>query len=244
MNPSSSTSSSSPVLRVHSPLNLACLPDHSHSLSDWQGAASLLAAAVLVIGIVWNTEPRLPVFKMEADVSRGFVLPEPSAKDPEIRNPENEPTDPGHSSNRGAVAPPIAPQPISDFTLPSMVQLEGADSAAPKPGPQLSGPGLEPAPRPFTSLSFKSAASLGITPWPTTYPAEALARREEGSVQLQLVVGAAGGAPEGIEVIQSSGSRYLDFAARDWIRTNWRFDASRPGTYRVEFTYQLPVGRR
>lgn len=243
MTPTSPTSSS-PSLRVHSPLNLACLPDDSRSLADWQGAASLLAAAVLIIGVVWNTEPRLPVFKMEAEDSRGFVLPPPNPKDPEIRNSKNEPPDLGHSANQGAVAPPVVPLPISEFTLPTVVQLEGTDFAPTKPGPQLSGAGLEPTPRPFTSLSFHSAASLGTTPWPTKYPAEALARREEGSVQLQLVVGTAGGAPDRIDVIQSSGSRYLDSAARDWILDNWRFDAGRSGTYRVEFTYQLPVGRR
>jgi protein TonB len=240
MNPSPS----SPVVRVHSPLSLACLPDHSHSLSDWQGAASLLAAAVLVVGIVWNTEPRLPVFQREADVSRGFVLPEPSPKDPEIRNSENEPTDQNHYSDQGKVAPPVAPQPLSEFILPTLVPLDGSDSASPKPGPQLSEGGLEPAPRPFTSLNLQSAAGLGTTPWPIKYPAEALARREEGSVQLQLVVGAAGGAPDGIDVIQSSGSRYLDSAARDWILANWRFEPGRAGTYRVAFTYQLPVGPR
>ncbi|MBN9692433.1 MAG: energy transducer TonB [Verrucomicrobia bacterium] len=104
--------------------------------------------------------------------------------------------------------------------------------------------GLGLAPRPFTSLNLQSAGHFGTTPWPTKYPAEALARREEGSVQLQLAVGAAGGAPDGIDVIQSSGSRYLDSAARDWILANWRFEPGRAGTYRVEFTYQLPVGRR
>lgn len=244
MNPSSPHSPSSSVVRVHSSLNLACLPVHSSSLSDWQGAASLLSVAVLVIGILWNTEPRLPAFKTE--VSRGFVLPVPAAKpnDSDPRKLENEPTDAERPSNRGTMEPPVVPGPISDFHLPAVVPVEKGDSVPLKPGPQLSGPGLDPAPRPVNWLRLKDAARFGTTPWPTTYPAEALARRQEGSVHLQLVVGTAGGAPDRIEVVQSSGSRYLDFAAREWILNHWRFDAGRSGTYRVEFTYQLPVGRR
>lgn len=82
-------------------------------------------------------------------------------------------------------------------------------------GPPDIGPPREVAP---TALGYGSRTTV-------KYPAEALRRREHGTVILRVLVGADGSA-EQVEIETSSGSRSLDSAARDAVR-HWTF---RPGT--------------
>jgi protein TonB len=72
-------------------------------------------------------------------------------------------------------------------------------------------------------------ADYGASP-PPAYPRRSRRRGEQGTVTLRVLVGSNGGV-ERVEIAQSSGYDLLDDAAREAVRTRWRFvPARRAGT--------------
>lgn len=77
----------------------------------------------------------------------------------------------------------------------------------------------------------------------TAFPTRAQLRGQEGTVFLDVVIDA-NGAPADAQVVDSSGFRVLDGAARKSVLTQWQFDVSNcerkdlPITQRVAIEYR------
>lgn len=72
------------------------------------------------------------------------------------------------------------------------------------------------------------------------YPADALALRAEGLVELLVVVGTNGRA-EGVTLHRSSGSDVLDQAAINTVRNQWSFQPAMAGNRPVTFAVVVPI---
>ncbi len=74
------------------------------------------------------------------------------------------------------------------------------------------------------------------------YPAEALRAQEQGEVRLRVSIDALGGVAD-VQIAQSSGSRALDRAAMDAVRT-WKFRPATQAGQPVASTIDVPVDFR
>ncbi|HHW4678422.1 MAG TPA: energy transducer TonB [Xylella sp.] len=95
-----------------------------------------------------------------------------------------------------------------------------------------------------TTTSIKQPTPLPGQMPPPEYPADAAARGEHGTVMVRVLVDAEG-APSGVEIAKSSGSRELDNAALQTVR-GWRFKPARnsndqpvPGSIEIPFEFNL-----
>jgi len=63
-------------------------------------------------------------------------------------------------------------------------------------------------------------------------------RREEGTAMLYVIVDEQG-APQTVEIRDSSGSSVLDRFSQDWVKAHWRWQPGEKRYYLVPFTFQL-----
>jgi len=118
-------------------------------------------------------------------------------------------------------APPPKPVPHHEAQTHVDVPVTNTDStmsypATPETGSaDIGSPAQDVAP---TALGYGTKTQV-------KYPRDALARREQGTVILRVLVGS-DGLPQQVDIEKSSGSPRLDNAARDAVR-HWTF---RPGT--------------
>jgi periplasmic protein TonB len=82
-------------------------------------------------------------------------------------------------------------------------------------------------------------ADYGASP-PPAYPRRSRRRGEQGTVTLRVLVGSDGGVVR-VEVAQSSGYGLLDDAARETVRTRWRFVPARHAGTAVESWVLVPI---
>ncbi|HHW4680114.1 MAG TPA: energy transducer TonB [Xylella taiwanensis] len=126
------------------------------------------------------------------------------------------------------------PEPISSSPTgmtPVNMSAQMPTTAAPAPTTAATTPINQPTPLP------------GQMP-PPEYPADAAARGDHGTVTVRVLVDAEG-APSGVEMAKSSGSRELDNAALQTVR-GWRFKPARnsndqpvPGSLEIPFEFNL-----
>lgn len=115
----------------------------------------------------------------------------------------------------------------------------------PQPAPP---PAPEPAPAPQPDRPYASASNSPPVPieMPAPrYPPESMSRGESGEVLLEINVDPAG-RPHSMDIVRSSGSRYLDRAALVAARS-WRFRPAMRDGQPVSGTVNVPVrfdGRR
>ncbi|AAO29168.1 TonB family protein [Xylella fastidiosa subsp. fastidiosa] len=133
---------------------------------------------------------------------------------------------------------------ISD-TLPESIPSVPNDAAT----PNMSAQAQMPTATTSTQNAATTAASSQPTPIPgkmppPDYPVEAAARGDHGTVTVRILVDAEG-APSGVEMAKSSGSRDLDNAALQTVR-NWRFKPARnsndqpvPGSIEIPFEFNV-----
>jgi protein TonB len=134
--------------------------------------------------------------------------------------------------------PKVEPEPIKDLLPPTHKEK-------PRPAPHhetvahVDQPPLTTDPGPMSYPATPDTGASDIAPphdvapsalgygtrTQVKYPREALARREQGTVILRVLVGMDGN-PQQVEIEKSSGSPRLDSAAREAVR-HWTF---RPGT--------------
>ncbi len=93
----------------------------------------------------------------------------------------------------------------------------------------------DPAEKP--SLAFADGES--IRNLPPRYPGESRKAREEGTVQLRVVVGIEGSAKE-VSVAQSSGYARLDASALEAVR-KWHFMPAKQGDKLIEGILVVPI---
>ncbi len=191
-------------------------------------AAAFAAGLLLFLLLLAGRDENEPFFRAGAqDDARGGAfepLPTPDAEGATGEAlPQALPGDAGNSVSgtgdtaSGAIEPPELTEPLP----PPPAEV------AP-PAPPIAG-GADTSPRPVRS------------PQPQ-YPAQALRRRESGTVLVQVHVDARG-RPERVEVVQSSRSRELD---REAVRTveRWEFAPATRGGQPVPAKVLVPIDFR
>jgi protein TonB len=131
-------------------------------------------------------------------------------------------------------------------------QASGDTRAFPKPmledGPASATGGTSDAvaPAPATAQAAPTPPPDRVTPLPIdgqspppTYPPAALRRGDTGTVIVRIQVDAEG-LPGGVTVVQRSGSRELDRAAMDAVRS-WRFQPAIEGGEPIAGSVDIPV---
>lgn len=214
---------SDPQFPPHPPL----LPRHA-----WRVIAAATAAGLLLFVIVW-----LAGRSDAPDQGQ----PAASAESPAQLEPLPRPlpaTD-GASDMPDAGVPAERPQLVE--TAPTMPALVPGDGMA---NPAAVSPPLPPAPpRPgdLASGTGQPVPLAGSMPSPV-YPANALRRREQGTVVVRVEVDG-NGRPAGVALVQRSGSRDLDRAAQEAVR-QWRFQPAVVDGQAVPGSIEIPVDFR
>jgi protein TonB len=113
-------------------------------------------------------------------------------------------------------------------------------------GPDVAPP---PDPNPDTATRIESVEPVGpiaagsldyVIASPPPYPREAMARRIEGTVVLEVLVDV-DGTPLDVRVQTSSGNRALDDAARKHILKKWKFKPATQNGHAVQAVGLVPV---
>jgi protein TonB len=107
---------------------------------------------------------------------------------------------------------------------------EGAQQESPLAPPAAASIGLAPGEQPVPIN--------GQTPAPR-YPAAALRRGESGTVLVRVEVDT-NGMPAGVALVQRSGSRDLDRAAMEAVRT-WRFQPAQRDGQAIAASLVIPI---
>ena len=127
-------------------------------------------------------------------------------------------------------APPVvAPVIVDQGTLPATVPAEPTQVASIEPAPAATGPA------PMT-LEYAVASS-------PPYPRASLRNGDEGLVMLQVLVDV-DGRPLEVEVVDGSGHRELDQAARRHVLANWRFRPATRDGHPVQAIGLVPIDFR
>jgi protein TonB len=132
--------------------------------------------------------------------------------------------------------PPVAVEPTRLISVSSTVAAPSSAAPAPTPGPPAP-QGGEAGPSTVTPPSF-TAAYLN-NPGPQ-YPMAARRKREQGVVNLRVLVSAVGAA-EQVLLERSSGHPDLDAAAVDVVKKRWRFAPAKQGDQTVAAWVLVPI---
>ena len=143
----------------------------------------------------------------------------------------------------GQVFEPLpVPLPAGEETASGMGTIEepvgGAEAPIRRPAPPSAPVAAPTAPAPAPAAVANRDPTPMRSPAPR-YPREAQRRGESGTVVLRVHVGA-DGEPEGIDLVEGSGSRSLDRAAVDAVR-RWRFEPAMRNGHPVEGVIQVPI---
>ena len=146
------------------------------------------------------------------------------------------PMPPTRPVERQVERPTIAPT-RSETEATAVVVDSGTEQAPETAITDVIGPAVDIAPiasgpAPI-QLEYKSAPA-------PKYPRGALLRRIEGTVLLQVLVGI-DGRPLDVTVVQSSGHRELDEAARAQVLTRWSFQPARKDGQTVQAIGMVPI---
>lgn len=150
---------------------------------------------------------------------------------------------------QGQVFEPLpTPSPGSAIDLPGQDQdasdapTSGAridEPQAPLPPPPPPAPPSAPAPSAPRAAMAPGAVPVPVQNPSPRYPAEAMRRRESGTVRLRVQVDE-NGVPRAIEVLSGSGSRALDREAANTVR-RWRFLPAQRDGRPVEGSVDVPI---
>ena len=215
---------SAPLASLHPPL----LPRHA-----WRVIAAATAAGLLLFVAVWlASRDELPNQGQPAASTEATGQPEPLPRPlPAGGDGASDMPDAGVPAERPRLVE-TAPQ-----MPPSMPEDRMANPAGVAP-PQAPVP---PTPGNLASTTGQPVPLAGSMPSPV-YPANALRRREQGTVLVRVEVDRSG-RPSGVALVQRSGSRDLDRAAQDAVR-QWRFQPAVVDGQAVPGSLEVPVDFR
>ncbi len=195
-------------------------------LSGARVLAMATALSVHVFGVLILLAPARPEAQAQQlddpvlEVS--FVTP-PPLPPPPPPPPKDPPPIPPPPAQRPVARPPNPPQPPEPPVAPSVPDCvlctleEEPTTPDPPPGPELTATGTGGESAGFADPRYADLNKV-------RYPPLAVRKREQGEVQLRVLIGRTGLA-ERIELARSSGSRILDAAAMQSVR-QWRFVAA------------------
>ena len=231
MSSSTLSSAGAPSQLLKSELYRACLPQSANDPGRkliWMNTLCLVFLTCGILGIAHPPGLILQQFSQEQEAPPVEIvqIKQQDQPPPEVSSQESEPTDEPQQQ-------PVAVQPVvvaaANADVAFAVEVKGPviiskDPNFSVPPPRVtqrsSGP-AQTGPIRITGTGDGSG-SFFPKPGPTDYPREALVRREQGSGEYLITVGAAGEIVE-TKVNASSGSPTLDNAFRQWIRKYYRF---------------------
>ena len=189
----------------------------------------------------------------DAEILLEDFLPPDSGPTPETA--EDVPPQPTEPPELPEVPPLV--QPLTPPELPELTPVLQPPKPQETPPPARSTPTTPQKPAatktPSTSGTARPAGSGGGAPtlfsgggtgrFPSpTYPAAALASRQQGSLKL-LVTVEADGTPSVIDLQSSSGYATLDRAAKDIVSRKWRWPNGSIRRFVIPFNFVLPAPR-
>lgn len=208
------------------PADAVARPQAAHSSAGryGEGGRSRWPAIVLAIGIHLALAPALlslgyqAVQRQDARLTTVNLSAPPPPPEAPAAEPEAE-AQPLQTEVRPAPVIPPAPIPRPVIaTVPTAVpQVPLAADAAPRP---VSAPAPTP-PAPPSTVTSDALGTRMISGKPPAYPVESRRRKEQGTVELSLILGT-DGRVETISVTRSSGFDRLDDAALSAVR-RWRW---------------------
>lgn len=221
--------------RVHDDLNLESLPRSQRDPERKIAWTNAICVTVLGIGIFLRREAQQYSFKPDmvesAPVAIPVFIPEPPQTQEEVVVDQNEPPP------EAAMVPVVVAADASkvNFAVPiTGPTVKAADFKYAPPPPRLTQ-------RPTSSgpTIFRGGASTdgGFYDQPP-YPRDALLRKEQGEVQLYVVV-SEDGTPAEVSVRISSGSPTLDRNSLSFVRKYWRWPAGPRREFLVPLEYHL-----
>lgn len=132
--------------------------------------------------------------------------------------------------------PPAFPETAPGEAISVAPQAPSAAEPSPVPSAPAPSPAAPPAKPALTPPTFNASYLRNPAP---RYPTVARRNGEQGTVTLRVLV-TRDGAPARVTVEQTSGSRHLDAAALDAVKT-WRFMPARQGAEPVEAWVLVPI---
>lgn len=205
---------------------LAALPGFVDDLSP-------LSAQVLDVVLVQPGKP--PIESAEApalpvpDSPKSAPAPERTPQEAKRRRAPSQPK-PDFRSESAKSSPSADASPAEPPAPTTMTSPPGPTSPAPgPPAPSLALPELTP---PAFNASY-------LRNPPPRYPPIARRNGEQGTVTLRVLV-TQEGVPARVNIEQTSGSRHLDTAALEAVKT-WRFVPARRGAEPVEAWVLVPI---
>lgn len=210
--------------RLQAGLHLAERPSPAR-IAAYSGVIAIHAAALSLL-LMPMAAPVLP--QAHESIPITWVLPRRIEVIP-VAPPRQDPP-------RAEVRRLVRPQPhVQPPAADVPVLADRGEQASTDPGPvDLPGPGLSAQPA-IAAVRLEYADA----PAPA-YPREALRRRIEGTVMLQVLVDV-DGRPLDVLVQHSSGSRVLDEAARVQVLRRWRFRPAMQDGMAIQAMGLVPV---
>ena len=222
-------------------------PSLSRPFAAWVAG---LALAMLGFGTYGAVQPLMPAAaatiapQTEDIVLAEFTAPAPASASAADLPKETPPEPEVEIPPVAEIAPPLSPPEVPELLAPPPPE------AAP-PAPTMK-PKAE-SPTPARRVASTPAATKGeaasdgpavlTSPGagrfpPPSYPAAARATRQQGTVQLRIVVEATG-VPSSVEILASSGFAALDSAAVDQVRRRWRWAAGGTRLYHLPLKFEI-----
>lgn len=157
--------------------------------------------------------------------------PTPPAQPPEVRikPPVSQP-------DIAPARPTVSPQPPAVVIVVGGREAAVAPEASPDAPIAIEGPASIAPPVAGMTLQYASAP-------PPAYPAAARRMHHEGTVLLEVLVGA-DGRPLRVDVREGSGHRQFDDAARDQVLAHWRFRPAMRDGRAIQAIGLVPVNFR
>jgi protein TonB len=208
-------------------MNAIALPQAAFSQWNWPRVGALSGAvslhfAVMIALLIPPTAMTL-LRPAVVDVTHARLLDPPRRFE---EPPLPKPPEAVHEVRRKPIPAP-APAPVAPPVLESKLPAQQADPAPPRRIAPAAP--VDAAP---TALAYNTRTAIA-------YPREAFRLRQQGTVILDVLVGA-DGVPQRIEIGKSSGSRSLDAAARDAV-SRWTFQSGTRNGVATALWARVPV---
>ncbi len=218
------------VLSQNRGLRFSLSDDDGKAFNPLRIAATSTAIALHAVALMVLIAPvAMPPAVEQQDIIRPVIFwPEKKQPIPDPPPPINVPV-----VQPRTPAPAVPRQDIAVADVP-IVSNEGTEAYVP---PVDAGP---TTPADIGPVSVAAVRLEYIKAPPPTYPRDALRMRLEGTVMLQVTVGI-DGLPTDVQIVQSSGHRDLDVAARAQVLKRWRFRAAMKDGQAIPAIGMVPI---
>ena len=225
----------SPEYRVQDDLNRESLPQTQHDPSRKIAWTNAICTTVLGIGLLLRREAQQFNFKPELVESAPVVIPEFVPEPPQQDEQVTE--DKAEEQPEAAVVPVVVAPDASkvNFAVPvTGPTVKATDFKYAGPPPRVTQRSTQSGPTVFRGGPSGDGGFYEKPP----YPRDALLRKEQGDVQLFVVVGE-DGTPLEVSTRVSSGSPTLDRESIKFVKRYWRWPAGPRREFLVPLEYHL-----